>query len=156
MSSSIGVANQDFFRSLFVCYNLNMIHAKYKLKASNLHGIGLFIDEDVKQGELIYTASPLLDLNITQEQFDLLDQKEKDEILWWGFFDHPSQMWHVDFDVSKFINHSYRANLTQHDNRDEAYLIAARDISIGEELTQNYLEFETQEDLAHRGIPAQS
>lgn len=129
-----------------------MIHAAYKLKTSELHGVGLFADESIKQGQLVYTASPLLDLNITQEQFDSLEQKEKDEILWWGFFDQPSQMWHVDFDVSKFINHSNDATVTQDENHDEAYLIATRDIQSGEELTQNYLEFETQEDLARRGI----
>jgi len=129
-----------------------MIHISYQLKASDLHGIGLFANEDIKEGQLIYTASHLLDLNITQEQFDALQQKEKDEILWWGFFDQPSQMWHVDFDVSKFINHSSDATVTQDANHDEAYLVAGRDIQSGEELTQNYLEFETQEDLGRRGI----
>lgn len=91
-------------------------------------------------------------MNITQEQFDSLQQKEKDEVLWWGLFDQLSKMWHVDFDVSKFINHSSNATVTQDENHDEAYLIATRDIQSGEELTQNYLEFETQEDLDRRGF----
>jgi uncharacterized protein len=129
-----------------------MIHIKYKLKASEFHGVGLFADEDIKRGQLIYTASPLLDLDITQAQFDGLDKKEQDEILWWGFFDQPSQMWHVDFDVSKFINHSHDATVTQDQNHDEAYVVASRDIRSGEELTQNYLEFESKEDLKRRGI----
>jgi len=129
-----------------------MIHIRYKLKASEVHGIGLFAGEPVKTGQLIYTASPLLDLNITQEQFNSLDQKEKDEILWWGFFDEPSQKWHVDFDVSKFINHSKNATVSQHASHKEAHLVALRDIAEDEELTQNYLEFETEEDLLKRGI----
>lgn len=129
-----------------------MIHIKYRLKASTLHGIGLFTDQPIQKGTLVYTASPVLDLNITQEQFDSLHQKEKDEILWWGFFDEPSQMWHVDFDVSKFINHSYEATLTQDSTHTDAYLVATRDLEPGEELTQNYLEFEAQEDLLRRGI----
>lgn len=61
-------------------------------------------------------------------------------------------MWHVDFDVSKFINHSYDASVTQEGSHEEAYLIAAREIAMGDEITQNYLEFESQEDLARRGI----
>lgn len=129
-----------------------MIHIKYRLNTSDLHGVGLFADEPIEKGQVIYTASPLLDLNITQDQFDSLDQKEKDEILWWGFFDKPSQMWHVDFDVSRFINHSYEPTLTQDPGHDEAYLIATRAIQAGEELTQNYLEFESEEDLRRRGI----
>ncbi len=130
-----------------------MIHIKYKLRSSDAHGVGLFADQPIPKGATVYTASPLLDLNITQEQFDTLNQKEKDEILWWGFFDEPSQMWHVDFDVSRFINHAYNATLTQAPNHDTAYLIAARDIKTGEELTQNYMEFESPEDLRRRGIP---
>lgn len=132
-----------------------MIHFKYKLKTSGLHGIGLFTDQKITKGELVYSASPLLDLNITQKQFDSLSMPEKNEIMWWGFFDEPSQMWHVDFDVSKFINHSYSANVTQDDNHDEAYLVAVRDIAADEEITQNYLEFESQDELAHRGISPQ-
>lgn len=132
-----------------------MIHIAYKLKTSDLHGIGLFADQPIAKGTLVYTASPVLDLNITQAQFDSLSQREKDEVLWWGFFDEPSQKWHVDFDVSKFINHRYGATLSQDESHDEAYLVATRDIADGEELTQNYLEFEGAEDLARRGIPAQ-
>jgi len=129
-----------------------MIHIKYKLDKSNKHGIGLFTDEDLKKEQLIYTGSPLLDVDITQKQFDSLSDSEKQEILWWGFFDKPSQKWHVDFDVSKFINHLKEANLTQDKSYPDAYLIATRDIKKGEELTQNYLEFESKEDLERRGI----
>ena len=129
-----------------------MIHIKYTLDRSDKHGIGLFAGQDIQKGQIIYTASPLLDMNITEEQFDSLDEREKQEILWWGFFDEPSQKWHVDFDVSKFINHSFKATLTQDPEHDEAYLVATRDIKAGEELTQNYLEFESEEDLKRRGI----
>ncbi len=133
-----------------------MIHIKYKLNTSPYHGVGLFADQDIEKGQLIYTPSPLLDVNITQEEFDSLDEKEKQEILWWGFFDEPSQKWHVDFDVTHFINHAYEGSVTQDPEHTDAYLVASRDIKKGEELTQNYLEFETKEDLERRGIPPQS
>lgn len=129
-----------------------MIHIKYKLKTSNLHGIGLFTDQEIQKGQLIYTASPLLDVDITQKQFDSLNEKEKAEIKWWGFFDEASDKWHVDFDVSKFINHSYNPTVTQDPDHQEAYLVATRNLAKGEELTQNYLEFESEEDLKQRGI----
>jgi SET domain-containing protein len=131
-----------------------MVHIDYKLNISGHHGMGLYADQDIKKGELVYSASPLLDLDITQEQFDDLADGEKQEIMWWGFFNKSSQKWHVDFDVSKFINHSYDASVTQQSDYDEAYLIATRDIESGEEITQNYLEFESKEDLERRGIKA--
>jgi hypothetical protein len=42
--------------------------------------------------------------------------------------------------------------VTQDKSYNEACLIATRDLSKGEELTQNYLEFESEEDLRRRGI----
>jgi uncharacterized protein len=129
-----------------------MIHIKYKLDKSSVHGIGIFADQDVSKGEIIFTASPILDVNITQEQFDSLKEAEQREIRYWGFFDEPTQKWHVDFDHIHFINHSHTANTTQDFSHPEAYLVAARDIKAGEELTQNYLEFETPGDLERRGI----
>ena len=129
-----------------------MIHIRYKLDRSDKHGIGLFADEDLHKGQLIYTASPLLDVNITKEQFNTLNDREKKEIQWWGFFIESSQCWHVDFDVSKFINHSREGTVTQDKDHTEAYLVTTRNIRKGEELTQNYLEFESEEDLKRRGI----
>lgn len=129
-----------------------MIHIKYKLDKSKLHGVGLFTEENLKKGHVVYTASPLLDVNITQKQFESLDEKEKREIRYWGFWDDPNNVWHVDFDNSKFINHSFNPTLTQDPKHKDAYLVAARDVKAGEELTQNYLEFESKEDLQKRGI----
>jgi len=129
-----------------------MIHIKYKLGKSKLHGIGLFTDEDLEKNQLVYTASPLLDVNITQEQFDSLNEKERKEIKYWGFWDKPNKVWHVDFDNTRFINHSINLTLTQDLKHEEAYLIATRNIKAGEELTQNYLEFEDINDLHERGI----
>jgi len=128
-----------------------MIHIKYKLDRSSIHGIGVFANQDIKKGDVIFTASPL-DVNITQDKFDQLEEAEKQEVRYWGFWVESKKMWHVDFDHIHFINHSFSANTTQDFSHPEAYLIASRDIKKGEELTQNYLEFETAEDLKRRGI----
>ncbi|MCL2629801.1 MAG: SET domain-containing protein [Alphaproteobacteria bacterium] len=81
-----------------------------------------------------------------------MDDKEKTEILYWGFFDEGNGCYHVDFDNTKFINHSENANITQDMAYKDMYLIAKRDIKAGEELTQNYLEFESEQELLNRGI----
>ena len=112
----------------------------------------MFADEDIKRGQLVYTASPLLDVDITQEEFDSLDEREKEEVRYWGFWNEEGKVWHIDFDVSKFINHSFEPAVTQEPKHANAYLIATRDIKAGEEFTQNYLEFESKEDLRRRGI----
>lgn len=129
-----------------------MIHVKYKLDKSPIDGIGIFADQNVQKGNLVYTVSPLLDVNITQLQFDSLEEVQKQEIEYWGYWFEPGKVWHVDFDDIHFINHSFTANTAQDFSRPEAPLVATRDIRAGEELTQNYLEFKSKEDLKRMGI----
>lgn len=132
-----------------------MIHIKYKLGKSAIHGIGIFADQDIKEGQIIYTASPILDVDITQDQFDSLTEEEKKEVTYWGFWIESEKVWHVDFDNSKFINHSFTPSTKQNPSHSEAYLVATRDISSGEEFTQNYLDFDDEETLKRRGIELQ-
>ncbi len=129
-----------------------MIHIKYRLDRSQIHGIGLFADQDVKKGDTIFTDEPLLDVNITEKQFTSLNKSTQKEILYWGYFDKQNQKWHVDFDHIHFINHSFNPNMTQDMTRSDVLLVSSRDIRAGEELTQNYLEFENEDDLIRRGI----
>ena len=129
-----------------------MILIDYEIKDSKIHGAGMFTKQFIKKGELIAQASPELDVDITKEVYDKLEQREKDEILYWGFYDAPRECYHVDFDNTKFINHSFDSNITQDPNYLDMCLVASRDIESGEELLQNYLEFETEEELSARGI----
>lgn len=129
-----------------------MILIDYEIKSSKIHGAGMFTKQDINKGDLIAKASPTLDVDISAEVFEKLEKREKDEILYWGFFDAPRNVYHVDFDNTKFINHNKKANISQDPNHLEMYLIANKFIKKGEELTQNYLEFETEEEFAQRGI----
>ena len=100
-----------------------MILIKYKLDKSAHHGIGLFTDENLAKGQIVYVASLLLDTNISEEIFDSLDEREKSEIKYWGFKIEEDNVWHVDFDVSKFINHSFSPTVAQDPKHKDAYLI---------------------------------
>lgn len=123
-----------------------MIHVAYKMKLSGVcDGIGLFADQDIKSGDLIYTPSPLLDVDLTQEQFDGLTPEEQREIKYYGYFDKKSQRWHVAFDAIRILNHaaSEVANVTQ----DADMIMKAKyDIAKGDEILQDYAEFLSQDD----------
>ena len=43
-----------------------MFYIKYKIKKSNIHGLGLFADENISQGTKIYEENPLLDLLLSK------------------------------------------------------------------------------------------
>ncbi len=129
-----------------------MILIDYEIKSSPVHGAGMFTKQDIQKGTLIAKASPKLDVDIPKEIFEKLDSREQQEILYWGFYDEPRNVYHVDFDNTKFINHSRDSNITQDVNHLDMYLLASRDIKAGEELLQNYLEFESEEEFNARGI----
>lgn len=116
-----------------------MIHILYKIKASKTHGIGLFTDQNIKTGELIYTPSPLLDVDISEEQFKSLNSQEKKEVMYYGYFNKKKSEWHVAFDAIRILNHGSGedANVTQDD---DMIMTAKRNISKGEELLQDYTE----------------
>ena len=116
-----------------------MIHIDYKIQSSQTHGIGLFAAHDIKNGDLIYTPSPLLDVDITIEEFASLAPNEKREVMYYGYFNKKTNKWHVAFDAIRILNHGTAdvANVTQDE---DMVMTAKRNISNGEELLQDYIE----------------
>lgn len=122
-----------------------MIHVKYKLKESGLHGVGLFSDQEIKAGDLVYTPNSLLDVDLTPEEFSTLSPSEQKEVAYYGYWNVHTNKWHVAFEAIRFLNHGALgvANVTQ----DEAMVMRAKqDISIGEELLQDYAEIYSPDD----------
>lgn len=126
-----------------------MIHIKYNIKSSDVHGIGLFTDQNIKSGDLIYTPSPLLDVDISIEEFNNLNDNEKREIQYYGYLNKKTNKWHVAFDAIRVLNNAEKdiANVIQDE---DMIMIAKRDIQSGEELLQDYLDFDTPEELKNR------
>lgn len=122
-----------------------MIHINYKIKTSHTHGIGLFTDQDIKKGDLIYTPSPLLDVDLTQEEFETLTPSEQKELKYYGYFNKKTSRWHVAYDAIRVLNHAPKgvANVTQDE---DMVMTAIRDISRGEEILQDYSEIFSTDD----------
>ncbi len=116
-----------------------MMHIKYKIKASLVHGVGLFADQDIGKGDLIYTPNPVLDVDISVEQFESLSLEEQKEVKYYGYFNKKTNMWHVAFDAIRILNHGEKgvANVTQDE---DMVMTAVRMIKKGEELFQDYDE----------------
>lgn len=126
-----------------------MIHITYTIKSSKTHGVGLFTNQDIKSGDIIYTPSPLLDVDITIEEFETLSPNEKKEVQYYGYLNKKTNKWHVAFDMIRILNHapSEEANVVQDE---DMVMSAKRDIQTGEELLQDYLDFDTPEELEKR------
>ena len=129
-----------------------MVHIQYKLLPSKIHWIGCFADENISKGFCVVEASPLLDINLTKEQYSELSISEQDEIRHHGHYDKITEKWHVDFDMIRFANHSENPNLIQLYNDKWYYILSLWDIGSWEELTINYSDFEYTNDTRWSNI----
>lgn len=85
-----------------------------------------------------------MDLYISDEELMKLDSDEIKTIKHYGFFDKEKKQWHYAFDDIRFCNHSSQGNIVLKDGS----LNAINAIKKGEEITQNYSEFEKlREDI---------
>lgn len=115
-----------------------MLLVKTKLAPSLVHGIGLFADQDIKKGDLIWEFDHISVEVFSPEEFcDLCDEIPLigiQELTNYSYI-KDSQIYYV-CDNARFINHGLEPNIAFINHRYEA---ATRDIKKGEELIENYL-----------------
>ena len=119
---------------------LFMFYKKTYLDKSNTHGIGLFAGEEIKKEDIIWMPTKEFISLFSQEELDALDSSDKQMVQHYGYFHKENNEWHFAGDNSRFINHSTESNIIRTDNTDGVR--AVRDIDTGEELLQNYSDFE--------------
>ncbi len=115
-----------------------MLRVKHKLAQSGIHGLGLFADEDIAKGTVIWEFTPGLDFTISFEQVKLLDVRDQAFINTYAYVDKTLPGFYtVAVDAARFVNHSDTPNMGNGD-ANIACSVAFRDIKAGEELTENY------------------
>lgn len=91
-------------------------------------------------------------MELSQSDFEKLSRYEQEFILFAGFRSRKTGKYHLSFDDVRFINHAEDGNIAVDEARGteddvEFVLVAARDIAVGDELTQNYYEFDEDHAL---------
>jgi len=118
-----------------------MLIKKTEIKISDIHGLGLFANEDIKKEDVVIEKTTEgLDISLTEEEFAKLKKSEQDYIKHYGFKFKLTRTYYLTFDNTRFINHSNDGNITL--NKKNITVVAKRDIKRGEEITQNYNEFD--------------
>jgi len=113
-----------------------MMCVKTVIKSSEIHGIGLFADEDIQEGQIIWKFNPLVDLVLSEEQLESLHPVCRERIEYYSFKTNDGRYVLV-CDDNRFINYSSDPNVQ--DVADiESPSIAKRFIPKGEELTTDY------------------
>jgi len=126
-----------------------MILVKTKLSTSGIHGIGIFTQEFIPKDTIVWRFEPGFDLVMTREQVDVLSDAAKEQFFSYAYVSLKTGNYILCSDDSRFFNHESMPNTTCYVPNDSPHpedlvCIANRDIKIGEELTNNYSEFDKE------------
>jgi len=118
-----------------------MLLVRTILKMSSIAGVGLFADQLVEKGTVVWRFEPAIDIRLSTEQIDRLTETSRDQILKYSYREKQSRLYVLCGDDARFFNHSDHPNCI--DLTDGVNItIARRDIECGEEMTCNYALFD--------------
>lgn len=131
-----------------------MLLVKTIVKSSSIAGMGLFADQEIKKGDIVWKYTPETCTIFTQEQFQVLlnsfHKTEREIIRYYLTYTYYQKFLNgVVFclDDGRFVNHADDPVLAgpTHLSPDVAwqYSVALRDIKRGEELTENYNTYDS-------------
>lgn len=101
---------------------------------SPIHNLGLFIGEAAVKGQEVWRFEPEFDVEIPLETLARLEEPYRDIVLDCAEYFSDRKVFRLGNDGDIFMNHSDAPNLIDLGDT----MIAARDISAGEELTCDY------------------
>jgi len=91
-----------------------MIVVKTKLDKSLISGIGLFANQDILKGDLIWKMTSISVFRITPDKYKELSQIEKDFIKEKDYYWLDEQgNYLIPIDDSRFVNHSNNPNIIE-------------------------------------------
>lgn len=119
-----------------------MLLVKTRLGVSHIHGIGLFAQEFIAAGTLIWVFHPKIDLKLTSHEIAELPPACRVQIERYSYKEKHSGLYLLCGDDARFFNHTADPNCVDLDNGEEGITIAKVDIEPGTELTCDYSLFD--------------
>lgn len=120
-----------------------MLLVKTKIDRSVVAGVGLFADEDLKKGSVVWKFAQGFDLEYDKADLDKLSDSARAQFLNYCFYSQKTGKYVLPFDDARFFNHSETPNVIDKQTGERYGVdVAARDIRKGEELTNDYREFD--------------
>lgn len=119
------------------------------IRESIIEGRGVFAETNIKQGAVVWQFTEGHDKKMTTQEFDALDEPTKTELQRIAYLSPSTNMWVIppQDDAACYTNHdpySYNTSVIFDENiSDEPIFIANRDIKAGEEITNNYTDFDS-------------
>jgi SET domain-containing protein len=114
-----------------------MLMVETELRPSSIHGIGTFLLEDVKAGDLIWRFDSRIDRIFSDSELATMPERLKAFLSTYSTFHEASGLWVLCGDNGRHFNHSDEPNTI---SLGVAFGddVAATDLSAGTELTTDY------------------
>ena len=114
-----------------------MLMIETELRPSPIHGIGTFLLQDVKAGELIWRFDSRIDRIFSDAELHSMPERLREFLSMYSTFHEPSGLWVLCGDNGRHFNHSDEPNTV---SLGPAFGddIAATDLRAGTELTTDY------------------
>jgi SET domain-containing protein len=112
-----------------------MLIVKTHVQPSPIAGLGLFASEPISAGQVWWRYDARIDRTFSLEDYDQLPPQTQDWLKTYAYL--QAGTWILCGDHAMFVNHSETPNSVTIGNES----IALRDISVGEEIVENYREF---------------
>lgn len=114
-----------------------MMMVETELKPSRIHGLGVFLTQPVKRGDLIWRFDGRIDRVYTEEEIASLPAHVQDYLRIYSTWHEANGVYVLCGDNGRFFNHSDTPTTVSNaisfgEDR------AARDLEAGEELTSDY------------------
>lgn len=119
---------------------------KIEVGPSNIHGLGCFAGDRVEKGQLVWKFESGFDIALPKSQVDSLPVSARENLLTYAYVSKITGDYILCSDDSKFTNHSNDPNvrcfIPEGAEGNELVCFAVRDIEIGEEITNDYRDFD--------------
>jgi uncharacterized protein len=125
-----------------------MLLVRTTLRSSELHGLGLFADEFIPKGTVIWKFDGRVDCRYDESQLAALPEEEQERLRTLCYKNPRTRLYVYCGDNARYINHSEQQPNTEDFGFEEGVFegegitIAARDIQPGEEILSDYRSFD--------------
>ena len=116
-----------------------MFIIKTTVKPSTIHGLGVFAEENLKAGSIIWKFQENFDIVLNDQQYNDLPDLAKEYFKTYSYYSKNEGGYVLCGDNARYTNHSLNPNTISINNIET---ISNIDINIGDEITENYHTFD--------------
>ena len=123
------------------------------IRKSSIDGDGVFAESNIPKGTIVWQYTDGHDKKMAKEEFNSLDQDIKNELQRIAYLSPTTDFWVMPpkEDPACYTNHdsaTFNTSVVVDKNvSEEPIFVANRDIHQGEEITNNYLEFDENSSI---------